>query len=491
VTLSADVNATSGNLVLTAGSIGQDAGTTLRAGGDIVMQAAGILLSGALIAGGNVTLAATSPIPGFPDSVGVLSLSGPVTAGGDATLSAITGAQLSAPLAAETLTLKSNLVLLEGAAFTLGKAGLISAPAGLLFGNQVTLRPRDATRLPTLILDGRSANALATLPGFVQPDSPGVAARLQPTQLAQFGAASPLPGSPLTLNLDAGQSAVFVLADGATISGSVTAGRLGILGTGGSSNLIGTLGGQTGAAAAALASASATADEAAQYSFNGTTIGTVVTPPPDIVPPVTVPPVVVPPVVVPPVVVTPVTVPPVVVTPVVVTPVTVPPVVVPPVTDVTPPAALTPPAAALTPPSVTPPSVQPGSPPGNAPLLLAEPAPPTPTPATDAIEAVAAALIGLPVNISVGVSATAASAGVSIAGPGVIGNGFTATAAALAQQPETIAELRATEPGAAAEQRNSFSRRFVPPASPVHTRPAQGRLSDPEVLLPDSGGNDY
>ena len=173
-------------------------------------------------------------------------------------------------VAGETVVLRaSGALTLDGATFAAGRAVLIAAPAGIAAGAASRLEARDPARRPVLILDSRMAGLVA-IPDFVAPDLPGQAAAAQPTQLVQFGAARTVAGGNVVFNIAAGDAPVFLLVDAAPVLGALEAGRLGVLGQGGTAFLVGALGGVAGEPAATLASA---AGAPASYLFNNCPMG--------------------------------------------------------------------------------------------------------------------------------------------------------------------------------------------------------------------------
>jgi filamentous hemagglutinin family protein len=253
-------------------------------GGDIAQSAAGAGLSAATLelrAAGAVAMAGAGNL--VPRLVGG-------SAGGAFALAAEGPLRLAGALAGETVALRSTGALtLDGAGFVAGRAVLIAAPGGLAAGTRSVLEALDPARLPVLVIDTRGAGLLA-LPDYVQADLPGLAAAAQPTQLALFGPASGAAAGGAAFDIAAGASPVFLLLDAGPAVGTLKAGRLGLLGAGGTAFLVGTLGGIGGEAAAALVARSGSGGT---YSFNACPMGVAncgaTTPPVD--PPVDPPPV--------------------------------------------------------------------------------------------------------------------------------------------------------------------------------------------------------
>ncbi len=275
---------------------------TLAAQAVDARTAAGMTLDGASLAAGAVTLRAEGAMALGTAAIAAASLdaqAGTVLGLGQARLDAATvslrsagslamdGAAIAATgiearaagaiglaragLAAETMDLVAGTTLaLDGATLTAGRAVLLAAPQGLEGGARSTLRPLDPARRPVLVVDTRREGALAALPADLAADLPGVEAAAQPIQLGYFGPARATSAGGAVIDLAAGDSPVFLLLDGAPALGVLDAGRLGVLGQGGSAFLVGTLAGQGGAAAAALARVT---PGQSGYSFNACPIG--------------------------------------------------------------------------------------------------------------------------------------------------------------------------------------------------------------------------
>lgn len=136
---------------------------------------------------------------------------------------------------------------LDGGLFFVGRAVAFSAPGGIATQGMITVRPRDGV-LPAVVFDTRAGTARPEPLTVVEPDIPGLPANQQPTQVrvpnteapGDFGPASAAPAGPVSLNIDAGRSPIFLLIDGGAATGTiVSAGRIGIHGTGGSADLFG------------------------------------------------------------------------------------------------------------------------------------------------------------------------------------------------------------------------------------------------------------
>jgi len=180
----------------------------------------------------------------------------------------------------------TGTVRLDAARFVLGTGALFAAGGGITAGALSTVAPYDPSVLPALLFDTRRGGAaLTAIPGFVQPDQPGLAPEAQATQVrladadapGAFGAASANPAGVVQLHLDAGASPVFLLLDGGSASGGLAAGRLGVHGRGGSVELAGAIAGRQDETAALAPAADITrpipSEEHQRYRFNGCIIG--------------------------------------------------------------------------------------------------------------------------------------------------------------------------------------------------------------------------
>ncbi len=246
----APVTAGSASLLASAGDISQLAGGTLGITGTLRLEALG---------------AVTLPEAG--NDVGQLSFG---LARGDFALRSAGAMVVAGPVTGETILLAAaQPMTLDGVTLTAGRAVLLAVPGGLAGGQPSTLAALDSFRLPVLVVDSRSLG-LTAVPAGLLPDLPGLPAALQPTQLADFGPARNAPGGPVVLDLIAPQGAVFLLLDSGPVLGVVEVGRLGLLGTGSTAFLLGSVGGVAGAAAALAVD---TTGGGARYQFNACPIG--------------------------------------------------------------------------------------------------------------------------------------------------------------------------------------------------------------------------
>ena len=162
-----------------------------------------------------------------------------------------------------------------GSSFRIGTGLLLSARGGVGQANEAptTLLPIDAGRQPLVIFDTRSGIFLSRLPDALTTgttDRPGTEAGQQIWQVPNvnvtnnqllFGVNDGAPTLPtnaaagaVLVNLNAGTAPVFMLLNGGTGSGTLTAGRLGVYGLPGpvtlpggrSVDLTGSLGGVSG-----------------------------------------------------------------------------------------------------------------------------------------------------------------------------------------------------------------------------------------------------
>ncbi len=173
----------------------------------------------------------------------------------------------------------------NGVTATIGTALLFAAPGGVANLGPTLVTPR-GTPLPAVLFDTRLAPDRNPLT-IVQPDIAGTPANQQPTQVrsapgSQGPGAFGLPNQttaagPVALDVNAGQSAVFLLIDGGGISGTVTAGRLAVHGAGGGATLSGALNGSNGAEAARFADITRPIDANSlqKYRFNSCVVGSI------------------------------------------------------------------------------------------------------------------------------------------------------------------------------------------------------------------------
>jgi hypothetical protein len=184
----------------------------------------------------------------------------------------------------------AGTLLLDGGQFTIGRAVGFSGPSGIQTAGRIFVTPRGGD-LPAVIFDTRSASITPDPLSVVEPDQPGLPSRQQRTQVrlpgteapGAFGPASSAPAGTMVLDIDAGRSAIFLLLDGGTATGTIaSAGRIGIHGTGGSADLRGTLTDVSGtpvdgAAAARLADSTRPAASGAltRYRLNGCVVSSV------------------------------------------------------------------------------------------------------------------------------------------------------------------------------------------------------------------------
>ncbi len=289
--------------------------TVLEAGGDLALTSAGGMdISGGtlraaqalrLIAGGTMRLgsvdlgASTAPAD-TPTAFRTLRLQ----AGGDLVFDGNI-------LAADRAELVSGGALTTaGSRFTIGTGLLLAAPGGIGQAGEAatTVAPVAAGQLPLVILDTRRGVALARLPDALTPattDRPGQSNAGQVWQVPGlfgpaariFGVDDGVPALPsnaaaggVFLNMDIGASPLFVLLNGGTASGTLQAGRLGVLGRPGAASgpdgrqvdLLGQLSGLEGIAAARFGILSGplpgfqpAPGDLSQYRFNNCVISTV------------------------------------------------------------------------------------------------------------------------------------------------------------------------------------------------------------------------
>ncbi|MBB5690643.1 filamentous hemagglutinin family protein [Roseomonas alkaliterrae] len=141
----------------------------------------------------------------------------------------------------------AGVMNLDGGLFVIGRAVAFSAPGGIATQGVMAVRPRDGL-LPAVVFDTRAGGIRPEPITLVEPDIPGLPRNQQRTQVrmpnteapGEFGPASAAPAGAVSINIDAGSSPVFLLIDGGAATGRiVSAGRIGIHGTGGSADLFG------------------------------------------------------------------------------------------------------------------------------------------------------------------------------------------------------------------------------------------------------------
>jgi filamentous hemagglutinin family protein len=215
-------------------------------GGDITQAAGG---AGLTVGGGGLVLSAAGSVALEGAGNAVALLAG-ATAAGRLALATTGDLSLAGTFEGSDLVLRSTgSMRLDAARFQADRGVLLAAPGGFSAGATSRLQPRDRALLPVLILDSRQGG-LSDLPAGLLADRPGLAPGQQATQLADFGPVRAVPGGPAVFDLNAGAAPVFLLLDGAPTLGVLEAGRLGLLGQGGSAFILGALGGVGGEAAA-------------------------------------------------------------------------------------------------------------------------------------------------------------------------------------------------------------------------------------------------
>jgi len=285
VTAGADIRTTGAGATIEATTVTAAAGVVQNVAGARIVQGTATAIAPALALTGvpGAAEARSAAVAGAAPDVSLGAAGGSVaTAGLDLTVAATAGglsnAGLLAAAGALTATAGQGLVLLDGASInaatarlagatasigsvtaTIGRTLLVQAPAGIAATGRLTVRPRGGV-LPAVAFDTRTAPPANTL-ALLLPDTPGVPPGQQPVQVRAPGAEVPgtfgpsvgIAAGPMVLDLDAGQSPVFLLLDGGVATGSLIAGRLGIHGIGAGATLRGELGGLAGAQAATRA----------------------------------------------------------------------------------------------------------------------------------------------------------------------------------------------------------------------------------------------
>jgi hypothetical protein len=138
---------------------------------------------------------------------------------------------------------------------------LMQAPGGVTNTALFTVTPRAGGQFPAVIYDTRAApqQSFNGILANIRPDLPDLPPEQQPTQFRSgigqeapnpfFGPALAAPAGPVTLQIEAGRSPVFLLLDGGSATGSLTAGRFVVHGLAGKVDVTGQIGGFVGAEA--------------------------------------------------------------------------------------------------------------------------------------------------------------------------------------------------------------------------------------------------
>ncbi|MGG5809329.1 filamentous hemagglutinin N-terminal domain-containing protein [Falsiroseomonas sp. CW058] len=289
-------------------------GTQVAAGSTLLVSAGGDLrINPSRLSGRTVTLTAAGGATLVDSSVtaaqdialtsggGFAISGGGLSAGGAVSVDGRSGASLRATsLDAETAAFRTTGALTAGGVTArIGTRLLLAAEGGLASSGAIAVSPRAAgQRIPAVVLDTRAGAATSALPLVVQADLPGTVPTAQPTQMraaprsqapGAFGQALDVPAAAMAFSILAPDSPVFLLADGARITGTIVAARLGVHGTGGAATLTGTLAGRDGIAAAEYGDLTRPVLPAAlqQYRLNGcvlSAVNCVVLPPVMVVP---------------------------------------------------------------------------------------------------------------------------------------------------------------------------------------------------------------
>jgi hypothetical protein len=251
------------------------------------------MISAALVVGAGLladaaVLTATADIGASVTGGGFTLQNSQITAGNTVSIlasgaSRITGVRL----AAENGVFRSGATLSVGdLQAAMGSLLFFGAPGGIASPGRTVVTPAaPASRLPAVVYNTRDDAVTAPLPS-VLPDLPGTPSSLQPTQVrgaprsqspGAFGTARAAPAGPIELSLTATDSPVFLLSDSASITGIITASRLGVHGVGGEAVLTGTLAGRGGIATAEFADATRPipAPSLQRYRINGCVLSAV------------------------------------------------------------------------------------------------------------------------------------------------------------------------------------------------------------------------
>ena len=264
-----------------------NAGTTLSlsAGSSLILTGVGSA-TGALnyVSGTEMSLGGVSTGASFTGLAGTsAALTGTINVAGRASLQANGSLTVGGTLVAEVASLIGSSVRVSGLNASIGTALLFTGPGGITAGSLSTINGRTSGQYPAVVFDTRLGPHTDPLT-LVQPDFPSRLPEDQATQVTRgsffpgsFGPASSASAGTLELNLNANNSAVFMLVDGGRVSGNVSAGRLGLQGAGGGAGLLGSLGGIPGSGAAHLATITHPIDGMAlsNYRLNDCVFGSV------------------------------------------------------------------------------------------------------------------------------------------------------------------------------------------------------------------------
>jgi hypothetical protein len=227
---------------------------------------------------GNKTFSIAEPATGLDVGADLRSRAGLVVlrGNGDVTLKTATAN-------AEVLAVQSGATLSLGTVTaTAGTAVTFTAPTSVLATGVTRVLPRAAGREPAVVYDTRLARPADPL-ALIVADTKGLAPASQITQIRAGNGAGAFADAPnaaagaLSVQLDAGNSAAFLLVGNAAVTGTINAGRLGVHGAGGTMTLTGTLAGKAGEGAAPLADITrpVTTNVQQKYKINDCTIATV------------------------------------------------------------------------------------------------------------------------------------------------------------------------------------------------------------------------
>jgi hypothetical protein len=240
---------------------------TIQTSGRVLVEAAGatgtltvdsgsVTASGTAVSAqiGNKTFSIAEPATGLDVGADLRGRAGLVVlrANGDVTLK-------TATVNADALAIQSGATLSLGTVTaTAGSAVTFTAPTAILATGTTRVLPRTAGRNPAVVYDTRLARPADPL-ALVVADVTGGAPSSQATQVRNGNAAGAFSDAPnaaaggLAMQLDAGGSAAFLLVGRANVTGTISAGRLGVHGSGGTMTVTGSLAGKTGEAAPPLA----------------------------------------------------------------------------------------------------------------------------------------------------------------------------------------------------------------------------------------------
>ena len=156
-------------------------------------------------------------------------------------------------------------MLIGGGTYRASDRLILAASGDLTLSGTMQVQPLNPGSRPTIVVSVRNG---AESTGFVRPDTPGVADLSQPTQIEDFDRPTGTARSRLALGpggIAAPTSALFLVVDGGSATGTIDVARLGLIILRGSTDLSGCVNGVCGPNAASLGR---TTDASAEARLN-------------------------------------------------------------------------------------------------------------------------------------------------------------------------------------------------------------------------------